>query len=116
MPACSSCVIKGKGVTQEHVGRVLPMSMPKLEGHSANVVEIKEDSLERKLLSMSRGGSNNQRLLSPSQKKGLVPARGAAASLPAGASVQQLLFSFVFDFCRWWHPPTSAQKRVARGF
>jgi hypothetical protein len=83
MQACSSCVIKGKGVTQEHVGRVLPMSMPKLEGHSANVVEIKEDSLERKLLSMSRGGSNNQRLLSPSQKKGLVPARGAAASLRA---------------------------------
>jgi hypothetical protein len=65
------------------------MSMPNLEGHSANVVEIKEDSLERKLLSMSRGGSNNQRLLSPSQKKGLAPARGAAAYLPAGASVQQ---------------------------
>ena len=59
------------------------MSMPKTEGHSANVVEFREDALERKLLSMSRGGSNNQRLLAPSQKKGLAPARGAAASLPA---------------------------------
>jgi hypothetical protein len=68
--------------------RVLPMSMPKTEGHSANVVEFREDALERKLLSMSRGGSNNQRLLAPSQKKGLAPARGAAASLPAGTSVQ----------------------------
>ena len=60
------------------------MSMPKTDGHSANVVEVRADALERKLLSMSKGGSNNQRLLAPSQKKGLVPPRGAAASLPAG--------------------------------
>lgn len=63
-------------------GRVLPMSMVQTEGHSANVVEYKHDALERKLLSMSKGGSNNQRLLSAEQKKGLVPGNGLRG-LPA---------------------------------
>lgn len=67
-------------------GVVLPMSMAETEGHSANVVEVKADALERKLLSMSRGGSNNQRLLSAEQKRGLVPGKGAGrqSALPAG--------------------------------
>jgi len=71
-------------------GRVLPMSMVVVEGHSANVVEYKHDALERKLLSMSKGGSNNQRLLSAEQKKGLVPGgRANAASRALPASVRK---------------------------
>merc|ERR1719199_22815 len=67
-------------------GRVEAMSMVKTEGHSANVQEIRHDSLERKMISMSKGGSNNQRLLTAQQKKGLVaaPLSGAAAALPSG--------------------------------
>lgn len=71
-------------------GRVLPMSMVQTEGHSANVVEYKHDALERKLLSMSKGGSNNQRLLSAEQKKGLVPGNGLRG-LPAGLSLTNML-------------------------
>ena len=66
------------------------MSMVRTEGHSANVAEVKADSLERKLLSMSRGGSNNQRLLTAAQTKGQGLAPNQAASLlPAGACVER---------------------------
>ena len=67
-------------------GRVLPMSMVNTEGHSANVVEMKADALERKLISMSKGGSNNQRLLTAERKRSLAPgqAAGRQSALPAG--------------------------------
>ena len=67
-------------------GRVLPMSLVNTEGHSANVVEMKADALERKLISMSKGGSNNQRLLTAEQKRSLAPgqAAGRQSALPAG--------------------------------
>jgi hypothetical protein len=67
-------------------GRVLPMSLVNTEGHSANVVEVKADALERKLISMSKGGSNNQRLLTAEQKRGLVAGQrgGRQSALPAG--------------------------------
>ena len=67
-------------------GRVLPMSLVNTEGHSANVVEVRADELERKLISMSKGGSNNQRLLTAEQKRGLVAGErsGRQTALPAG--------------------------------
>ena len=65
-------------------GRVQAMSAPRTEGHSANVEEVRHDRLERKLLSLSRGGSDNQRLLSAEQKRGLTtPAERALKALPA---------------------------------
>ena len=68
----------------EECNRVLPMSMPKTEGHSANVVEVRGNGMERKLLSMSKGGSNNQRLLGASKRKQGQRASSAGSLMPAG--------------------------------